>query len=837
MTSRNGKLEGKKCFKCGVPGHTMKDCRSKKGFQKVNTLSQYHSVLSVDEVGHASLLGVEGKLDDKKVKFYFDTGATVSFVSSRTAERLELDVLPSDVMVKVANNSITNVKGKTKALNVDISGHTCMLEFVVMDHDDHEALLGLDWFGLCGASITPGERVLKFPQKKVFLIQRESEEEGMDVLTEIEQDDIMLAETNGPLAVGELSLVTTDKENPLVFKKARYEEEEDLDFPLDEFPLKRREKPKPVEQLSEKDIERFNSSIIFMMQLFAYTMADLKCAKLGPMRIRIIDSPPISMPRFRRPQAEQERLQEEVDKLLECGIVEKSKSSWNFNVFMVPKKGLDIWRMVTDFRPLNAITITEHWPLPRIEDIFDRLAGSMWFSTLDLASGFYQIPLDAASRALTAFSTWKGRYQFTRMVMGLKNSPVEFTRLMAEVLGDLPFVEVYIDDVIIHSRTLALHFEHIVIVAKRLKEYSLSVKPTKCQWVAKKIKILGHTIEQGRVEMDMDKLKVIKERPRPHNKKDVQTFLGMTGYYRRFIAWYSEIALPLFALLKDGVKFTWTEECERAYRKLIEALINFPILRLPDWTKMFILHTDCSNYCMGATLAQRDDNGDEYAVAYWSKGLKGAELNYGITEKECKAAVEAVKHFRVYLLGRPFKLVVDHSALTWLMSLREPTGRLARWILYFQQYEFTIEYRKGSKHSNADALSRPPIQSNVLRTVQAIEEANETEEGAKSIDPYEDSALLHFLEFGKHLAGLSRKAIRRVLLASSHYMMHNVDNKQALFYRRNEQDGYVPVPRPEQRNDLIGRYHSLGHFQSQTTYNTMRESYFWPKMLADVENF
>ena len=261
--------------------------------------------------------------------------------------------------------------------------------------------------------------------------------------------------------------------------------------------------------------------------------------------------------------------------------------------------------------------------------------------------------------------------------------------------------------------------------------------------------------------MQKDKLKVITERKSPKDVKEIQQFLGICNYYRRFIKDYAKVAKALFYLLKKETPFVWNDEQENAFKELKNRLVSYPILRQPDFSKPFLIFTDASNYAIGAVLAQTDDDKHEYVVAYASRLMKGAEINYGITEKECFAVVWTVKQFRNYLFGTEFKIITDHSALAWLMAIKEPTGRLARWAIYLQAYTFTLVHRSGIIHSNADTLSRPPIeQINSIRI---------DEERFKDHDPYEDGCLIYFIKFGRHINGASRKQVNRVNKAMQKY--------------------------------------------------------------------
>ena len=366
---------------------------------------------------------------------------------------------------------------------------------------------------------------------------------------------------------------------------------------------------------------------------------------------------------------------------------------------------------MVNYIPLNAVTVKEEFPVEYIQDILESLSQSLWFSAIDLKMGFYQCVMEEESKKYTAFVTASGQYEQNRMAFGLRNAPAFFTRLMKSVLGHLPFVKVYLDDIIVNSQTFDQHIEHIKEVLACLKKANLKVNINKCQFLMREIKVLGHIIKNGQIKMDPEKVEAITKYASPSNKKELQRFLGLTGYYRQFIESYSKILKPLHSLLKNDVAYVWDEVKEKAVETLKKKITSYPVLRTPDRSREFIISCDASGYALGATLGQLDDNGKEYVIAYASRLLKAAELNYGITRKECLAVVWAIKKFHVYIYGTRFTVVTDHSALTWLFTAKDLVNACSRWNAFISLYDFNIVHRKGKIHYNADALSRPAIKT------------------------------------------------------------------------------------------------------------------------------
>ena len=319
--------------------------------------------------------------------------------------------------------------------------------------------------------------------------------------------------------------------------------------------------------------------------------------------------------------------------------------------------------------------------------------------------------------------------------------------------------------------------------------------------------------------MDPAKIKAILERKPPTNQKQVQEFLGLPNYYRRYIRSYAEITYPINNLLKKETPFLWDLSCTDSFEKLKMKLTEYPILRQPNFSKKFVLHCDASGFALGVILTQLTDDNNNYlatdwVVAYGSRLLKDAELNYGITQKECLAIVWGIKHFHTYLYGVKFTVVTDHIALSWLNHTPVQNGRLARWAMYLQEYDFDIVYRKGKKHGNVDAISRPVLTATV--EINAIDANCEQ----KILEPYEDSHLLHYLKHKKHLPGTSKRQIKRILKLTDNYKLDSASNE--LFYRKSIDSEFLKVPKLDDRMDIIEKSHLQGHFNTVSTANRIK---------------
>ena len=298
------------------------------------------------------------------------------------------------------------------------------------------------------------------------------------------------------------------------------------------------------------------------------------------------------------------------------------------------------------------------------------------------------------------------------MPFGLTNSGASFQRLMGHILRGLEYryALIYIDDIIIFSKSVEEHLAHLEEVFGRLHDANVKLNPKKCSFAKQKVEYLGHLVTPQGIKPNPAKIKVVQGFPTPTNLKELRNFLGLATYYRRFVKGFSNIASPLNALTRKGVKFVWTEACSDAFDTLKRALVSAPILAYPNFKEPFLLFVDASSTGIGFTLAQ-EQNGNEVVIAYNGRGLNRAEQNYSTTEREALALVEGIKKFQPYLHNHKFTVVTDHSSLQWLMNIKDATGRLARWSLLLQQYDFNIIHRPGKHHSNADGLSRRPYEN------------------------------------------------------------------------------------------------------------------------------
>jgi hypothetical protein len=336
-------------------------------------------------------------------------------------------------------------------------------------------------------------------------------------------------------------------------------------------------------------------------------------------------------------------MREMVTNMLSRGVIQPSNSPWSSPVVIVAKKD-GSKRFCVDYRKLNAITKTDAYPLPRIDDALDVLAGMKYFASLDLLSGYWQVKMSDDSVEKTAFCTPDGLFEFTVMPFGLCNAPGTFQRLMESVLSGLIPEKclLYIDDILVVGRTFEEHLQNLREVLTRLREAGLRLKPRKCHLCQRKVKYLGYIVSADGISADPEKVAAVKDFPTPLDLKSLRSFLGLASYYRRFIPCFSSMGQPLYALTRKDAPFVWTGSCEEAFRRLKNLLTDAPILSYPDFEKEFFLETDASGTGLGALLTQKQDTGLNQPIAYASRTLQSHERNYGVTELEALGVVWAI---------------------------------------------------------------------------------------------------------------------------------------------------------------------------------------------------
>lgn len=397
----------------------------------------------------------------------------------------------------------------------------------------------------------------------------------------------------------------------------------------------------------------------------------------------------------------------EIQNMLDLDVIEESKSAWSSNCVLV-RKGEKI-RLCLDSREINKCTRKDAYPLPHVDGILSRLPPARFITGLDMKHAFWQIPLEEKSRQITAFTIPnRPLYQYKVMPFGLCNAAQTLVRLMDQVIPAhlRTRVFVYLDDLLVLSEDFESHMVLLSEIAGYLRNANLTINIAKSKFCMQEIKYLGFIIGHGKIKTDPGKLTAINEFPIPTTVKQLRRFLGMTGWYRRFVDGYASVTLPLTELLKKNKQFKWNPQAQGAFEMLKGKLSSAPILITPDFSKPFLLLCDASLHGLGCVLAQLSVDGSELPIAYMSVKLTKQQRNYTVTELECLAVLKGIQKFRSYIEGQAFVVITDHASLKWLLNQKDLTGRLARWALQLRGLECTIQHRKGSHNVVADALSR-----------------------------------------------------------------------------------------------------------------------------------
>lgn len=512
---------------------------------------------------------------------------------------------------------------------------------------------------------------------------------------------------------------------------------------------------------------------------------------------------------YKLAESQKQTVQELTTKMLKDGIISHSDSEFNSPLILIPKKmdasGKQKWRICIDFRLINAQCVGNAYPLPLISDILEKLGKSKYYSSLDLAAGYFQCPLREKDRHMTAFSTPFNHFQFNVLPQGLKGAVEFFQKMMNTVLSGIQGLKSfsYLDDIVCHGSSLEIHNQNLKDVLDRLRQYNLKLQPDKCEFLRREIIYLGHHISEKGVSPDPSKINCVKNYPRPQTVKELRSFVGLASYYRKFVPNFGKIAKPLHELFLKDAKFTWGAKQELAFCELKEILISRPLLQYPDFEKEFILTTDASGFAIGSVLSQ-GEVGKDLPIAYASRSLNKAEQHYSASEAEMLSVCWSVQYFRQYLYGRRFTILTDHRPLCWAFKMNNPSSRMTRWRLKMEEYNYVIKYKPGILNSNADALSR-------------IRKTNITQDSEQDL---------------RQDADLDEEGER---IESEHIEKYNPVQIDSTI---GPEDGNCLSK--EDRFAIIEEYHNKpvgGHVGSHRTYERLKPYIKWTNMQGDIEEY
>ncbi|KAL0561203.1 hypothetical protein IC582_001624 [Cucumis melo] len=671
------------CFKCRQEGHTADRCplRVTGIAQNQGAGAPHQGRVFATNRTEAEKAGtvVTGTLPvlGHYALVLFDSGSSHSFISSAFVShaRLEVEPLHHVLSVSTPSGECMLSKEKVKACQIEIAGHVIEVTLIVLDMLDFDVILGMDWLAANHASIDCSRKEVTFnpPSLASFKFKGGGSKSLPQVISAIRASKLLSQGTWGILA----SVVDTREADVSLSSEPVVR-----DYP-DVFP----------EELPGLPPHR---EVEFAIELEPGTV-------------------PISRAPYRMAPAELKELKVQLQELLNKGFIRPSVSPWGAPVLFVKKKDGSM-RLFIDYRELNKVTVKNRYPLPRIDDLFDQLQGATVFSKIDLRSGYHQLRIKDEDIPKTAFRSRYGHYEFIVMSFGLTNAPTVFMDLMNRVFREFldTFVTVFIDDILIYSKTEAEHEEHLRMVLQTLRDNKLYAKFSKCEFWLKQVSFLGHVVSKAGVSVDPAKIEAVTGWTRPSTVSEVRSFLGLAGYYRRFVENFSRIATPLTQLTRKGVPFVWSKACEDSFQTLKQKLVTAPVLTVPDGSGSFVIYSDASKKGLGCVLMQQGK-----VVAYASRQLKSHEQNYPTHDLELAAVVFALKIWRHYLYGEKIQIFTDHKSLKYFFTQKELNMRQRRWLELVKDYDCEILYHPGKANVVADALSRKVSHSAALITRQA----------------------------------------------------------------------------------------------------------------------
>ncbi|KAJ0476778.1 putative nucleotidyltransferase, Ribonuclease H [Helianthus annuus] len=674
------------CYNCFQPGYIKAECpklqqktdKEARKEEAPRAKGRMFQITTEEAKDHPNVVLGIFSLNLMPTYVLFDTGASISFVSSELVShpsfRIERMHVPLEV--EIADSKSYLLHEVCRNCEIIIEDEKFSIDLIPMILGKFKVIVGMDWLAKHHAEIQCEKKVIHVLTPGGKRVSIQGERNINSKLCSLVQAYKYVR--NGSKAF--LAYVVDTKQNT-----PKIEEVEVVNEFLDVFP----------EDFPGLPPER---EVDFKIELYP-------------------DAKPVAKAPYRLAPTEMRELMVQIQELLDKGLIRPSVSPWGAPVLFVKKKDGSM-RMCIDYRELNELTVKNRYPLPRIDDLFDQLQGASWFSKIGLRSGYHQLRVRDEDVAKTAFRTRYGHYEFLVMSFGLTNAPAAFMDLMNRVCRAMldKFVIVFIDDILVYSRSKAEHACHLREILEVLRKEKLYAKFSKCAFWLREVQFLCHVINADGILVDPSKVEAVMKWVPPKNPSEVRSFLGLAGYYRRFIQDFSKLALPLTKLTKKNEKFTWGANQERAFQTLKEKLSSSPVLTLPDGTEDLVVFTDASHQGLGCVLMQRGR-----VIAHASRQLKSYESNYPTHDLELAVVVFALKIWRHYLYGTKSAIYSDHKSLKYFFEQKDLNMRQRRWLELLKDYDCEILYHPGKANVVADALSQkdypPPIQVKSMKMV------------------------------------------------------------------------------------------------------------------------
>ncbi|KAJ9544482.1 hypothetical protein OSB04_024189 [Centaurea solstitialis] len=786
--------EGRKCFECGSPKHFKNKC-PKIGQGSRNTMdgSQGSRTNTVNQGtqarGRAFVIGTEEArqeprvitgtflINDHYASVIFDSGADRSFVSLGFRPLIPLASESLDEVYSIELADGRELKAHDVLLNCTLSlaDELFSIDLIPIELGSFDAVVGMDWLSQNRATIGCYEKTVRIQLSdgRTLVIEGERPNRSLGIVSCMKAHSYLRKRYIAFLV-------------QVVGKKPEAKKLEDI----------------PV--------------VRSYPEVFPDELPGLPPTRQVEFRIDLIPgAAPVAKAPYRLAPAEMRELSNQIQELLDKGFIQPSSSPWGAPVLFVKKKDGSL-RMCIDYRELNKLTIKNRYPLPRIDDLFDQLQGASFFSKIDLRSGYHQVRVHEEDVPKTAFRTRYGHYEFMVMPFGLTNAPAVFMDLMNRICRPYldKFVIVFIDDILIYSKSREEHEQHLKVVLELLRDQKLYAKFSKCEFWIREVHFLGHVVREEGILVDPAKIEAIAKWETPKTPTEIRQFLGLAGYYRRFIEGFSKIAQPLTMLTQKDKKFDWGQRQEDAFQLLKQKLCNAPVLALPQGTEDFVVYCDASRQGLGCVLMQRDK-----VIAYASRQLKNHEQNYTTHDLELGEVVFALKIWRHYLYGTKCTVFTDHKSLQHILDQKMLNMRQRRWVELLSDYDCEIKYHPGKANVVADALSRKE-RAKPLR-VRALE-------------------MLVHTSLKEDILKAQEEALREDRLKDE--TLHNLEGRFDLktdgvrYFK-----GRVWVPKTGNLRGLIlkeaheSRY-SI-HPGADKMYKDLKEYYWWPGMKKDVASY
>jgi len=788
------------CAYCGSPDHSLDNC-TRKNKNKTSSTSHITNIESkpvlrprISDQPDLKLPIFEFQLKvsniSVKTKILLDSGSQLNLMDLYFAKQNNIPYNSETNLPKVAGiGGNQSILGETLPISLKYKNHNCKTKFYIVDLPSYCAILGTDWLYTHNPTINFTNKELSFKSNHCI------------------SNCLILPNT-----------FTT-------------------------FIPPKSEKPEELKKNDELN-NKINRSLPTKLRPYKDVFSEIYANELPPHRlydceINLLPNTQLFYgPIYPLTEKESKTLKEYIEENLAKGFIRKSKSPGGAPVFFVLKKNGEL-RMVVDYRHLNEITIRDSYPLPLINDMLEHLVNGKIFSKLDLRSAYNLVRIKKGDEYKTAFTCKYGHFEYLVMPFGLKNAPAVFQHFINDVLEDIigVFVFCYIDDIIIFSPDLDSHYKHLSEVLKRLRNAGLFAKLEKCEFCVPYLDFLGHRISSEGIFMDPKKVSSILEWPIPMNVKQLQSFLGLANYYRRFIPGFAAITHPLHSLLKKQAKFIWSPETQKAFDEIKLKFATAPVLAYPNRDIPFIVETDSSNFAIGAILSQTSSNDNKiHPVAFFSRSLTASEKNYPIYDKELLAIVESLEHWRHLLKGtsKPFTIFSDHQNLLYQKKPEKMSQRLVRWALFLSEFNFKITYRAGSANGKADALSRrPDYASNEEELASDIPFTVLRPENFCTMIAFvslNDQILNEYKNDKFYQENLSKLNSGQNSTKSNGF---SISNNFLLF------KGKIYVP-PNCRSSVLNTCHdspSAGHFGFKKTFFLTNRDFWWPSIKEDIKDY